>query len=157
MTPAERMARRAAAAEACIVRFADKPYQPGKRDCTLMARHCLHKLGLKVPFAKGIRYSSELGGVRALKAAGFSNLIDAVDSLNLPRIAPASALPADLIALPTDHALGALAVCIGPAAWLSYAEDFEGATRIENVSQFLEDAKGPVAWRTLPTLEVLHG
>lgn len=157
MTPAQRMARRALAAEACITRFADRPYEPGKRDCTLMARHCLHKLGLKVPFAKGIRYESELGGVRALKKAGFSNLVDAVDSLGLPRIGPASALPADLVALPTDHTLGSLAVCIGPASWLAYAEDFEGATRIENVSQFLEDAKGPVAWRTLPTLEVLHG
>ena len=151
MTPARRMERRKEAAEACILRFADKPYDAGTRDCTIMARHLLHKLGLKVPFAKGVRYSSERGGLKFLKRAGFDTLIEAVDSLGLPRIAPASALIGDLIALPTQSPLGSLAICIGPMQFLAYGEDFAGATRISGVTQFVEDDKGPCAWRTLPT------
>lgn len=150
MTPKERAERRRRAAQACVDRFANKPYEPGKRDCTMMARHCLHKLGLKVPFAKGIRYSTELGGAKALKAAGFTNLIDAVDSLGLQRIPPAAAQAGDLIALPTDHALGALAVSLGQGTLLAYGEEFEGATILGDIKQFVTDAKGPAAWRTLP-------
>ena len=151
MTPAKRMERRKDAAQACLTRFADKPYDVGARDCTMMGRHLLHKLGIKVPFAKGVRYSSEIGGVKFLKKAGFDNLIQAVDALGLPRIAPASALVGDLIALPTESPIGSLAVCVGAGRFLAYGEDFAGATVIGSITQFLEDDKGPCAWRTLPT------
>jgi len=148
--PKDRMDRRKEAAQACLTRFADKPYQPGSRDCTMMARHLLHKLSIKVPFAKGVRYSSEIGGVKFLKRAGFDTLIQAVDALGLQRISPASALVGDLVALPTTSLLGSLAICVGPGRLLAYGEDFAGATVIGDVTQYVEDANGPCAWRTLP-------
>lgn len=137
------MERRLIAAQACIDRFAGLPYAPGQRDCTVMARHCLHKLGLKVGIAKGVRYSSEIGGIKALKGLGFKDLIEAVDSLGLPRIAPAAALAGDLVALPTESPLGSLAVNVGNGRLLAYGEDFAGATIIGDVKDFV------CAWRTI--------
>lgn len=144
------MDRRTKAAQACLTRFKDLPYQPGKRDCWMQARHLFHSLKIKVPGAKGIRYSSEIGGVKCLKRAGFDSLIEVVDTLGFQRIAPAAAIIGDLVALPTESPLGSLAVCVGPAQFLAYGEDFAGATVISGVKQFVEDAKGPCGWRTLP-------
>lgn len=150
MTPAQIMTRRKDAAQACLTRFADKPYEVGKRDCTKMALHLLHKLSIRAAFAKGVRYSSEIGGVKFLKRSGFDTLIQAVDGLGLLRIAPAAALVGDLVALPTTSPLGSLAVCVGPGQLLAYGEDFAGATVIGQVKQYVDDADGPCAWRTLP-------
>ncbi|QBX38677.1 hypothetical protein E4M02_11180 [Brevundimonas sp. S30B] len=113
------LVRRVAAAQACIDRFAGKPYDCAKsRDCIRLAGHALHKLGKRVSLTKGLRYSSEAGGVRAMRKLGFSNLLEAVDAAlgEENRIAPAAALPGDIIALPTegDNPFGcALAVAVG--------------------------------------------
>lgn len=135
--------RRARAAQACIDRFMGRPYDPAaRRDCAWMARHNLHHLGLRIRQGKLPSYRTEAEGLRALVSAGWSSLADAVDSLGLPRIAPASALPADIIALPTDHPLGALAIPVGNGRVLAYL-DGESDAVLFDPTDFV------CAWRTL--------
>lgn len=145
-----RATRRADAAEACRQRFQGKAYKPGTRDCTILALHALRGLNIAVPFAKGLKYSKEADGVRALKAAGFSTLIEAVDSLGFPRIAPAMAHPADIVALETDHKLGALGVAMGNGNVLAFTEHTDTAEVLEGVTGFARDENGdPIAWRVI--------
>lgn len=103
--------QRAKAAQACIDRFAGKPYDPtSKRDCIQMARHCLHHLGCKV--GKVPAYKTEAAGYRALRKLGHGSLVDAMDATGLPRIAPASALAGDILALPSDEEAFGAALCV---------------------------------------------
>lgn len=139
MTNAEKRLR---AAQGCIDRFAGKPYEPGKRDCAQMARHCLHLLGRRVGQGKLPHYKSELGGVKALKQLGFNSLIEAVDGFGLKRIPALAALQGDLVALPTEHPLGALAVAVGNGRLLAYLDGEAGAVVIEAKAY-------ECAWRTL--------
>ena len=96
MTP---MKRRMLAVEACQARFLNKPYEPGKRDCLKLVKHALHTVGRRVGLTRGVRYSTEAGAVKALRKLGFRTLIEAVDASDLVRIAPAMALPGDVLAL----------------------------------------------------------
>ena len=119
MTPAK-------AAQACIDRFAGKAYEPGKRDCAILAAHLLHQFGIKVPALKGCTYKTEAGALRAMRRAGFNNIMEAVDSLGLERIAPARARTGDLIGMPSACAFGcSLAVSIGNGRLLGvYGDTF---------------------------------
>lgn len=103
MTP---MKRRMAAIEACQARFLNKPYEPGKRDCLKLVKHALHTVGRRVGLASRVRYSTEAGAVKALRKLGFKTLVEAVDASGLIRIAPAMALPGDVLALPSDDGIG---------------------------------------------------
>ena len=117
------MIRRAAAAQACIDRFNGKPYEAGKRDCIKLAGHSMHRLGRRVGLTKGLRYSSEAGGLRAMRKLGFKDLAEAVDAAGLERIAPAAALPGDIIALAAEgeSAFGcALTVAVGNGRVLGF-------------------------------------
>lgn len=141
--------RRERAAKACRQRFHEKPYKPGTRDCPTLALHNLRQVGVKVPWAKGLKWRNEAEGLRALKALGFSNLIEAVDSLGLPRIPPARALAADLIALPTDHQIGSLAVCMGNGNLLAFTAQSPNAEILTGVTDFVKDEQGYCAWRVI--------
>lgn len=94
--------KRQAAVQACLDRFDGKPYKPGTHDCARLAAHAMHKMGVKVPLMKGVKYTTEAGAAKALKAKGFASLAAAVDALGLNRIAPASTLPGDIVAIPTE-------------------------------------------------------
>lgn len=94
--------RRQRAVEACVQRFVGKPYKPGVRDCVKLAGHAMHGMGRRVGLTKGVRYSSEAGALKALRTLGFKSLMEAVDKTGLPRIAPAAALPGDIIAMEAD-------------------------------------------------------
>lgn len=145
----QKTTRRQRAADACRLRFHEKSYKPGVRDCPLMGLHVLRALGVSVPWAKGLKWKTEAEGLRALKALGFQNLIEAVDSLGLPRIAPATALAADLIALPTSHQLGALAVCMGNGNLLAFTDQSPNAEILTGVTDFAKDELGFCAWRVI--------
>ncbi len=104
----------AKAAQACIDRFNGKAYEPGKRDCAILAAHLLHQYGVAVPVMKGLRYSTEAGAVRALKRTGCRDIMEAVDRIGLERIAPAAARTGDLVGLPCEGPWGcALTVAVG--------------------------------------------
>ena len=117
------MIRRQQAAQACVDRFLGKPHEWGVRDCIKLSLHVLHKMGHKG--VKAPAYRSERGGLRALKKMGHGNLVDAVDGLGLVRIAPAAALPGDLIALKAadgDPFGCALTVALGNGRVLGWVE-----------------------------------
>ena len=135
------MIRRAHAAQACIDRFAGKPYAPGTRDCVKLAGHSMHKLGRRVGLTKGLRYSTEAGGLKAMRKLGFKSLIEAVDAAGLERIAPAAALPGDIVALETeaDSDFGcALTVAIGNGRVVGF---------LNGVGAVLQPSSYLTAWR----------
>lgn len=105
-TPEE---RRRDTVEACRTLIVGRAYEPGSRDCIRLSRHAMHGMGHRVSLTKGLRYSTEAGGLRALKRLGFKDLLEAMDATGRPRIAPAAALPADIIGMPSGDALG---VCL---------------------------------------------
>lgn len=135
---------RVEAAQATVDRFSGKPLVYGQDDCARMAAFCLRQLGVSAPLLKGGAYKTELGAARALKRAGYATLSDAVDALGLPRIAPASCLPGDLMALPSDDPdrIG-LAVALGNGRVLAF---WEGAGGLCTVVQPLIYAH---AWRSI--------
>ena len=94
------MMKRQAATQACMDRFADKPYAPGVRDCGKLAAHALHKLGRKCPLLTKANHKTEAGAVKYIRKAGFKDLVELMDA-TLPdaRIPPAAALPGDIIAM----------------------------------------------------------
>lgn len=94
--------QRQKAVQACMDRFADKPFEPGVRDCGKLAAHVLHGMGRKAKLLNGWRGKSWGSAVRYIEAKGFGSLVELVDAMGLERIAPAAALPGDLIAMPTD-------------------------------------------------------
>lgn len=129
--------RRQRAAQACVDAYVGKPPVWGTRDCLRLFRFVAHKMGVKV--GKCPRYSTEGGAVRALKRSGFADLMAAVDGQGLARIAPAAALPGDIIALPADDVFGcALTVALGNGRVLGY---FEGGCQVIEPKAFL------TAWR----------
>lgn len=114
------MVRRVAAVEATIKRFQGRPLTLGRDDCARMAIHCLKRLGVKVSVLKAGSYRNEIGAARALKAAGYDSLEAALDGLGLPRIAPAAALPGDILALPSEGSGVALCVAVGNGRALGF-------------------------------------
>ena len=131
------------AAQATIDRFGGKPLAYGKDDCARMAVFCLKQLGVKVSLLKAGSYSSELGAARVLKKLGHDTVSDAIDSLGLPRIAPAMCLPGDIMALPTEGDDFGLAVAVGNGRALAF---WGGAGGVCTVVQPLRFAH---AWRSI--------
>lgn len=96
------MQKRARAVQSCMDRFAFKMVEPGVRDCGKLAAHALHGMGRKAKLLNGWKGKSWASALRYLEAQGFASLVDLVNAMGLERIAPAAALPGDLIGLPTD-------------------------------------------------------
>lgn len=112
----------AKAAQACIDRFHGAAYEPGKRDCARLGAHLLHQYGHGCPPMKGQSYRTEVEALRALRKAGFRDLIAAVDALGLTRIVPAYAMTGDLIALPHDDFGATLTVAVGNGEVLGFQD-----------------------------------
>lgn len=100
------MLKRAAATQACMDRFAYKPVEPGVRDCGKLAAHALHKMGRSAKLLNASRHKTWRGALAYLKQTGFASLVELIDAMGLERIAPAAALPGDLIALPSEEGDG---------------------------------------------------
>ncbi|WP_297803388.1 hypothetical protein [uncultured Brevundimonas sp.] len=134
------MVKRVEAVEATIARFNGKPLAYGKDDCARMAYFAIRKHGVKTPILKAGAYSSKVGAARALKRMGVKDVIEAVRLLELPEIAPAAALPGDILALPAEHFGGALMVCVGNGRAFGY---FDGKFQVGVPAMF------EAAWRSL--------
>ena len=107
------------AVSACLHRFEGAPLIWGKTDCVRLCALALRKQGHAVPLLKGVRYSSEQTALRRFREQKIESLCEAVDALGLVRIAPAMALPGDLIAMPPGEGNpfgAALGVIHTPAA-----------------------------------------
>lgn len=152
--------RRAAAAKACHERFVGKTYDSkANRDCIRLAGHSAHKLGQRVSLTKGLRYTTEAGGLRAMRKLGFQSLIEAVDAAFPGRqIPPAMARPGDIIALKTDdeNAFGcALTVAFDNGRVIGFVNGVGAVCRVDDPSAYLAAWKiiGPM---TLPAFEDLY-
>lgn len=116
------LVRREQALTKTLGKYRDKPFVWGVTDCVLMLRSHLIAMGhRKVP--KVPEYETALGAKKALKAAGFESVEAMLDSL-LPRIAPAQALPGDVLALQGEDGLDAVMVSVGykAAGWQQEVE-----------------------------------
>ncbi|WP_309091710.1 DUF6950 family protein [Phenylobacterium sp.] len=116
------MVRRVAAVEATIARFKDKPLKLGTDDCVRMAAFALRKQGVKASLLKAGSYSSEVGARRVMKRLGYETLADALDGLGLPDIAPAMALPGDILSLRSVEGDIALTMAVGNGRVLGFWE-----------------------------------
>ena len=88
------------------------------------------------------RYTSPAGSVRALRRLGYLDLPAALDDHDLARIAPAAALPLDIVALPDpDGGMPALTVALSGGRVLSFHADTRTVVVIQPRA-FL------TAWRT---------
>lgn len=111
------LVRREQALGKTLAKYRRKPFVWGETDCVLMLRSHLVAMGhRKVP--KVPEYGTALGAKKALKAAGFESVEAMLDSL-LPRIAPAMALPGDVLALQGEEGLDAIMISVGykAAGW----------------------------------------
>ncbi|WP_419808392.1 DUF6950 family protein [Sphingomonas sp.] len=135
------MLKRQKAAQAVLDRFKGKPMQYGKNDCARLAAMALRKMGHRSPMVKAGIYHSAVGALRAMKKLGFDDLAAAIDSVGLKRIAPAAALPGDLILIPGEGAFGgALVMAVSNGRVLGYHEDCAGAEVLQPVEYL-------AAWR----------
>lgn len=116
------MLKRAEAVDACMARFAGKPYAPGTRDCGKLAAHVLHQMGHPAPLLNRARHTTEAGAVRYIRRQGFASLVELMDATGLSRIAPAAALPGDVVALESGDAFGcSLTVALDNGLVLGFA------------------------------------
>lgn len=90
------------------------PFSYGSHDCALLAAGAVEAVTGVDPAAEWRgTYTSLAGGLRAIRAAGYADLVDVVDSL-FERVEPRSALPGDVAAVDTPDG-PALGVVVGPA------------------------------------------
>lgn len=112
------------AAQSVIDAFRGQAFAWGKADCVRLAAAVLRALGHNPRLAKAGAYSTEGGARAALARTGFAGLAEAIDALGLERIAPAAALPGDIIALASDSdGWPALTVAIGNGRVLGFHGD----------------------------------
>ena len=102
---------RVQAAELAHRCFNEQPFEWGRNDCAHLIATVLMGVGHDDPLKGFRKYSTEAGAKRALLQKGHETVEDVLDNtLKLERIAPASTLPGDIVAIPgegdTGHALG---------------------------------------------------
>lgn len=126
MTKLTRGERRRDAVEACRALVEGKAYAPGKRDCLKLLLKAVRTMGGSTTVAKGAKYTTEAGALRELKKRGFDDLPSAIDAAGLVRIAPAAALPADILGLRTAESAFGIAVAIyaGNGKAVTFTEGF---------------------------------
>lgn len=89
------------AAQAVTDAFILQDFKWGERDCLKLAMTAVEAAGHTAPDLPA--YKTELGAAKALKKAGHTDLVAAIDTLGFQRIAPISAWPCDIIALEGDE------------------------------------------------------
>jgi len=118
---------RVEAAQATLDRFRGRPFAWGENDCARLAADVLRRLGYKPNLSQFGAYRSDRAARRALKSRDMASVLDWMDSIpGLARIAPAAALPGDIIAFPGQGGWDGLAVAIGNGRVLAFTEAAEG-------------------------------
>ncbi|TXI01183.1 MAG: hypothetical protein E6Q76_17465 [Rhizobium sp.] len=133
------------AAQSVIDKFLGQPFQWGSSDCACLAAFSLRQLGYDNPLSGIETYGTYRGAKKAMKRAGITGFADHFEQkLGLERIAPAMALPGDLVLIPGEHPEtfdGALGVAIGQGRILGFAN---------GIGDFAPDHICTAAWRALP-------
>ncbi|UAK24178.1 DUF6950 family protein [Sphingomonas nostoxanthinifaciens] len=135
---------RVAAAQQLLDAWKGRPFDwKAKSHCARMVAEHLRRMGYTPPLAKAGPFSTEMGALRALRRLGVHKLGDAVDLLGVPRIAPAAALPGDIVELTSASPLGCLTVALSNGRVLGFVDDHEGVA-------VLEPLQFEAAWRIDP-------
>ncbi len=125
----------------------DVNFEWGMRDCVCLAVSALWVLGFKVNFKTGM-YKNETGAIRAIRKAGYNNLIEAIDDQEfLERVPVASAVIGDIIGmkLPEIEIWPALAIAVGNGRVLGFYDHGDGFNKcIIMQPKILDDC---IAWR----------
>lgn len=121
------LARRVERAQALLDAWRDKPFRWGTRDCARLVAAALRRMGHQVKLPASGSYASPRSALKVLAARGAATMIEAIDQLGLERIAPAAALPCDIIALPGEGPLGSLGVALTNGRVLGFHEELKGA------------------------------
>lgn len=143
---------RAAAVEATIAEWRDRPFKLGKNDCWKLADSCLKKQGIAIPRSgKVAGYKSPLSARAELKRLHKVGSVAELLDKFFKRITPAAMLPGDLVQIPglEDHGqLGAIGIYVGNETIFCYVEDHE--TPQGGKLTYEEGSEPITAWRTLP-------
>lgn len=100
------------AADAVIEKYINQELKLGKLDCVNMAQTVCDALNIKTVLTDvETNYKTELGAAKFLKKQGFENLADAVDACGFERIAPAYAMPSDILAV-ENEAIGGYSLMV---------------------------------------------
>lgn len=134
------------AAQAAIDAFLFKPFAWGSADCAALAIVCLTALGHRDPLAKMRGYTTAIGAKRTLRHLGHATIEGVLDAMGLERIAPASSLPGDIVAMPSDHGDGwpALGVNVGQNRVLGFFDVGSGGR-----GDFIALQAATSAWRVI--------
>lgn len=125
--------RRVAIAQATLDAVKDKPFRLGRNDCARMTAAHLRQMGYQVKLPASGSYASLRGAVKALAERGYASLVEALDDMTFERVAPAAALPGDIVALPAASPIGCLAVVLSNGRACGFFEDAVGAVVIQPV------------------------
>lgn len=139
------MVARRDAAQATLDRFKDQPFEWGRYDCAKMVAFHLRKIGLQIGISKAGSYGTALGAKRALNRLGWPSLSHAFDEiLHLERIAPAFLVTGDILQMPSEGPMDALAIALGNGRAIAYHEEEVGAVVVQPVIEHIV-----AAWRVL--------
>lgn len=134
------MIARVAAAQATLDQWKGKPFKLGRADCVRVAASHLRRMGHRVKLPPAGSYATARSALKALKERGFANLAEAMDGAGFERIAPAAALPGDIIAMPSLGEVGALVIALSNGRVAGFHEDIVGV-------EVLQPNEYIAAWR----------
>lgn len=138
------LVRKRDAAQATLDQWSKRPFRIGSADCVRMTASHLRRLGYRVKLPPSGSYRTLNSAMKLLRAAGFDGLAAAIDATGLERIAPAATVVGDIMLMPSDHPMGALAIVIGNGRILGWTADApEGATVLQPLEMI-------TAWRVMP-------
>jgi hypothetical protein len=133
--------RKRNAAQATLDSWSKRPLRLGTSDCVRMIASHLRKLSYKVKLPPSGSYRTVASATKALRAAGFASVGDALDSLGLERIAPAAAVVGDIMELPAVDSLGGFAIALGNGRAVAYHEEVGGGATVIQPLEYV------AAWR----------
>ena len=134
---------RVQAAQHLLDEWRGRSFAWGTADCLHLFADVMAIRGRPVDLGTS-KYTTLIGGVRLLKARGHASLEAAIDAQGLERIAPAAALPCDLVALKSETHMPALTVCLGNGRVLGF---WSPGAPVAHTAQVLQPKAFVTAWR----------
>lgn len=106
-------------------RFAGKPHRFGVNDCVKAGAAHIRNMGHRksLGLSKAGVYKNAIGAKAALRRAGFEGVGDALTKAGFVEIAPAAALPGDLLIADGCHGLDAIGIVIAHDTLFGFLEE----------------------------------
>lgn len=129
--------------QATLDQWRGKMFRLGHADCVRLTASHLRRMGHAVRLPAKGRYGSLRSAMKELSARGFADVLTAMDAHGFARIAPAAALPGDVVAVPSDQPTGCLMVQLSNGRALGFLEEVASAEVLQPVDYV-------AAWRVPP-------